>query len=80
MKAVNSYILINEEDSKSTRESGFVTPDSSRYKKGTVKNVNSTSVIKEGDVIYYDSASGHNISLDGVEYRVITERDVVIIM
>ena len=37
-------------------------------------------VLKKGDEVYYDKASGFNIEIKKEEYKVIKEFDVVIIL
>ena len=51
-----------------------------RYKKGKViKPGTDVSVIDSGNVIYYDGRAGYTMVINGEQYTVITERDVVVV-
>ena len=38
------------------------------------------TVVKKGDMIYFDKRQGHQVRLEGVLYGVIREPDVVVIL
>ena len=85
MRAVNNYIIISEPvEEKKTSTGLLLTVDQSeemRYGKGEVIQAGElVSVVKKGDIIYFDKRQGHQVRLEGVLYGVIREPDVVIIL
>lgn len=82
MRAIGSYILVSpiEEEVKSK---GIILSGeesrSIRYKKGTVVKVgNDVSVVKEGQLVYFDKSSGNQIIINDSYYLVIRDRDIVV--
>ena len=52
-----------------------------RYSKGEVVKVGSeVKGVKKEDIIFYDKHSGFKIELDDIEYRVIKDSSIVIIL
>ncbi len=85
MKAVGKYIVITEIKEQQKTESGILlTSDDSnllRYKKGLIKIPGTeVSVVKEGDVIYYDKNAGHRMMLEEEVVTIISERDIVVVL
>ncbi len=85
MKPIGKYIVIKEIKEELKTESGLLlsAQDASdfRYRKGEViKPGTDVSVISQGDIIYYDKASGHDMLIEDNPYTVITERDVVVVL
>jgi chaperonin GroES len=85
MRAVNKYIIINQIIEEAKTSSGLlltnVENDEMRYGKGTVVSVgNEVVAVAEGDLIYFDKRSGHQVRIDGVVYGVIKEADVVVLL
>jgi chaperonin GroES len=85
MRAVNKYIIINQIIEEAKTSSGLlltnVENDEMRYGKGTVLSIgNEVLAVKEGDLIYFDKRSGHQVRIDGTVYGVIKEADVVVIL
>tara|TARA_Y100001938_G_C7821687_1_gene296944 strand:- start:136 stop:393 length:258 start_codon:yes stop_codon:yes gene_type:complete len=85
MKPIGKYIVIKKIDEELKTKSGLLlsAQDASgfRYKKAeVVKQGTDVSVIKEGDIIYYDKASGHEMLINDNPYTVILERDVVVVL
>ena len=84
MKAVNDYIVIEKiKEEKKTSGGLLLTDDTdtdNRYKKAKVVSVgNLAELIKAGSVVMYDMHAGHDIDYDGVMYRVIKLRDIVLV-
>lgn len=85
MKAVGHYIIINQiiEEEKSSsglilsvQESGEM-----RYGRGHVVTCGElVKAVKEGDYIYFDKRQGHQVMIEGVQYGVIKESDVVVLL
>ena len=85
MKPIGKYIVIKMIKEELKTESGLLlsAQDASefRYKKGKViKEGTDVKAIKEGDVIYYDAATGHSMLIEENPYTVIQERDVVVVL
>ncbi len=85
MKPIGKYIVIKEIKEELKTESGLLlsAQDAAdfRYRKGEViKPGTDVSVISQGDIIYYDKASGHDMLIEDNPYTVITERDVVVVL
>ena len=85
MQAINKYIIIETITEEIKTDSGLLLSGDDanqlRYKKGRVVNPGTeVSVIKPGDEIYYDKASGHEVVINGEKYSIILERDVVVVL
>ena len=84
MKPIGKYILIQKVKEEIKTESGLLLSADDvkdiRYKKGKViKPGTDVSVIDSGNVIYYDGRAGYTMVINGEQYTVITERDVVVV-
>ena len=51
-----------------------------RYNYGEVVTASPNTVLKEGDLVYYDSVSGNTLRHEGKKYLVLKERDIALIM
>tara|TARA_R110002012_G_scaffold50365_2_gene130319 strand:+ start:552 stop:809 length:258 start_codon:yes stop_codon:yes gene_type:complete len=85
MKPIGKYIVIKKIEEELKTESGLLLSaqdaSSFRYKKAEViKEGTDVKVIKNGDVIYYDGAAGHQMLIKDNPYTVIQERDVVVVL
>ena len=84
MKAIGKYIVIKPLKDKDTKTKGGLLlaekqREDIRYRKAkVVEPGSSVEILKSGDEIYYDKASGFNIEIDKEQYKVIKEFDVVI--
>jgi len=86
MKAIGKNLLIlpiAEKDKKT--EGGLMLHvkdrEDLRYSKGKVIEVGSdVKGIKNDDIIFYDKHAGFKIELDDVEYRVIKDAAIVIVL
>ncbi len=86
MKAIGKYIVIKpikEVDTKT--KGGLILAENQRedirYRRAKVIEPGSdVEVLKKGDEVYYDKASGFNIELEKEQYKVIKEFDVVIVI
>jgi co-chaperonin GroES (HSP10) len=86
MKAIGKYIVIKpikEVDTKT--KGGLILAENQRedirYRRAKVVEPGSdVEVLKKGDEVYYDKASGFNIELEKEQYKVIKEFDVVIVL
>jgi len=85
MKPIGKYIVIKTIKEELKTKSGLLlsAQDASefRYKKGEViKEGTDVKVIKSGDIIYYDEATGHSMLIEDNPYTIIQERDVVVVL
>ncbi len=84
MKPIGKYILISQIKEEIKTDSGLLLSAKDaqdiRYKKGIVV-VPGTDVkrIMKDDTIYYDSRAGYTMVIQGEQYTVITENDVVVV-
>ena len=86
MKAIGKYIIIEElkEDIKKT-DGGLMLAESHRedirYRKGRVTSTGTNvNGIEESDNIWYDRHAGNNLEIDNHIFKVIEERDVIIVL
>ena len=86
MKAIGKYIVIDPiKEVNTTTKGGLILAEKQRedvrYRRAKVVEPGSNvEVLKKDDEIYYDKSSGFNIEIDKNEYKVIKEKDVVIIL
>ncbi len=86
MKAIGKYIVIKpikEVDTKT--KGGLILAENQRedirYRRAKVVQPGTeVKVLKKGDEVYYDKASGFNIELEKEQYKVIKEFDVVVVL
>ena len=84
MKAINRYIIVDKIKIEPKKVAGLIMPDDTdvdnRYLKANIVSCgNLVEVLKDGDTIYYDKHAGHDISFNDTLYRVIQDRDVVLV-
>ena len=86
MKAIGKYIVIKpikEVDTKT--KGGLILAENQRedirYRRAKVVQPGTeVKVLKKGDEVYYDKASGFNIEIKKEQYKIIKEFDVVIVV
>ena len=84
MKAVNRYIIVDKIKIEPKKVAGlFMTEETdqdNRYVKAKIISCgNLVEVLKDNDIVYYDKHAGHDISFNDKLYRVIQDRDVILI-
>ena len=84
MKAVNYYIIIDQIKDEPKKVGGLIltesVDDDNRYLKAKVISIgNLVEGICVDDIIYYDKHAGHDISFKDKLYRVIQDKDVILI-
>jgi len=84
MKAVNRYIIVDKIKLEPKKVAGLIMTDDTdadnRYIKAKIISCgNLVEVLKDNDVVYYDKHAGHDISFNDKLYRVIQDRDVILI-
>ena len=84
MKAINRYIVVKNIKLESKKIAGLIMTDKTdvdnRYLKAKIISCgNLVEGLKDEDTIYYDKHAGHDISWKDTLYRVIQDRDVVLV-
>ena len=84
MKAVNRYIIVDKIKTEPKKVAGLIMTDETdqdnRYIKAKIISCgNLVEVLKDNDIVYYDKHAGHDISFNDKLYRVIQDRDVILI-
>ena len=84
MKAVNRYIIVDKIKLEPKKVAGLIMTDDTdadnRYIKAKIISWgNLVEVLKDNDIVYYDKHAGHDISFNDKLYRVIQDRDVILI-
>ena len=84
MKAINHYIIVENIKEGPKKVAGLIMTDDTdvdnRYLKAKIISCGSlVDILKKDDTIYYDKHAGHDISFNDKLYRVIQDRDVILI-
>jgi len=84
MKAINKYIIVKNIKTELKKVAGLIVTDETdadnRYLKAQIISCgNLVEGLKDNDTIYYDKHAGHDISWEDTLYRVIQDRDVVLV-
>tara|TARA_R110002012_G_scaffold4618_1_gene21170 strand:+ start:40 stop:297 length:258 start_codon:yes stop_codon:yes gene_type:complete len=84
MKAINKYIVVSNIKTEPKKLAGLIMTDTTdvdnRYLKAKIISTgNLVEGLKDGDTIFYDKHAGHDISWKDTLYRVIQDRDVVLV-
>ena len=88
IKPLSDRVVVKAEEAEEKTSSGLYIPDSAKEKpqRGTVISVgpgrveNGTKIemsVKEGDTVLYGKYSGTEITLDGDEYLIMRESDIL---
>ena len=84
MKAINNYIIVEIIKNEPKKVGGLIMTEEldsdNRYIKAKVISIgNLVEGIKNNDIVYYDKHAGHDISWKDALYRVIQDKDVVLV-
>ena len=84
MKAINRYIIVDRIKIEPKKVAGLIMTDDTdvdnRYIKAKIiSRGNLVEGLQDGDTIYYDKHAGHDKSWKDTLYRVIQDRDVVLV-
>jgi co-chaperonin GroES (HSP10) len=84
MKAINRYIIVDKIKLEPKKVAGLIMTDDTdvdnRYLKAKIISCgNLVEGLKDNDIIYYDKHAGHDISFKDKLYRVIQDKDVILI-
>jgi co-chaperonin GroES (HSP10) len=85
MQAIGKYIVVVNITEEIRTEGGLLLSsqdsDEFRYKKAKVINPGSdVSVIKAADLVYYDKGHSFTMVINNIQYTIIQERDVVVVL
>lgn len=84
MKAIGSFVVVEAEKEEVKNSMGLIMTEANeksiRYKLAKVKSVgDEVNGINMGDNVYYDSAAGSDIRIDGQRLVVIHDRNIAIV-
>lgn len=86
-KILAGKILVQPQEADTTTSSGIIIPDSAKEKPqvGKVVLVGSAKKdepmeVKNGDVVFYGKYSGTELNIDGTEYLLMSQNDVLFIV
>lgn len=85
MKPIGKHIVVRTIDEEVKTDSGLLLSaqdaNNFRYQMAdVVKPGTDVSIINEGDRIYFDKRQSYTMMINGEQYTVIQERDVVIVL
>ncbi|MBU0580223.1 MAG: co-chaperone GroES [Candidatus Margulisbacteria bacterium] len=92
IKPLADRVVIKQIEDEMKTKSGIVLPDNAKEKpqQGEVIAVGPgrvldngerlTPEVKEGDIVFFSKYSGDEIKVDGVEYKIIEERNILAIL
>lgn len=85
MKPIGKYIVIKNIEEEIKTESGLILSGEDtnqlRYKKGLVIAVGTdVSVIASDDTIYYDKGHSFTMLINDIQYTIIREADIVVVL
>jgi chaperonin GroES len=86
-KILAGKVLVRPNDAEEKTASGIIIPDSAKEKpqQGTVvlagvAKKDETMEVKAGDVVLYGKYSGQELSIDGVDYLLMSQNDILYIV
>lgn len=89
LQPLDDRIVVKPLDAEETTAGGIVIPDSAKEKPqtGTVAAVGpgkllkngdrAATAVKVGDIVYYGKYSGSDVKVEGEEYKILRESDVL---
>jgi chaperonin GroES len=83
MKAIGSFVVVEPQKEEVKTKGGLILTEANemnlRYKLATIiSSGDEVKDLSDGDMIYFDSAAGSDIRIDGKKYVVVHERQVVV--
>lgn len=87
IKPLADRVLIQPEAAEETTASGIIIPDTAKEKpqRGKVVAVGKGKItepmtVKEGDIVLYGKYSGQELQVDGIDYLMMRESDILAIV
>jgi len=88
VRPLNDHILVRPAEAEEKTKGGIILPDTAREKpaQGTIEALGEGKLlddgkrakfeVKVGDTVIYSKYAGHEIAIDGREFKVIQESDI----
>lgn len=85
MKAIGSFVVVRKQEEEVKSKSGLImteyTDKDIRYKLAEVVSAGeSVKGLQKGDMVYFDSAAGSDIRIEGEKLTVIPDRQIVVVL
>lgn len=87
MKPINDRVVIKPASAEETTKGGIIIPDTAKEKpqRGEVVAVGpgkdgNLMTVAEGDIVLYGKYAGQEINYEGVDYLIMREDDILIIL
>lgn len=81
MRMLEDKILVKVEPAATQTASGFFLPETARSEtEATVVAAGPDSGVTEGDVLFVQPKAGVPVKIDGVEHKVITSKQVLVVL
>ena len=87
LKPINDRIVVKPAPAEEKTKGGLIIPDTAKEKpqRGEVIAVGpgkdgNLMTVQEGDIVLYGKYSGQELSVDGVDYLIMREDDVLVIL
>lgn len=91
LKPLADRVIIKSLESEETTKSGIVLPGSAKEKPqmaevlevgpgGTVEGKEITMYVKKGDKVIYSKYAGTEVKLDGTEYIIVRQNDILAVV
>lgn len=77
-RVLNRYILVEPLEEEKMVGGLKVHKDTDRFVKSVVFAASDSTPIKKGEVVYFDSRAGKDITYDGKQFKVLRDEDIVI--
>jgi chaperonin GroES len=87
LKPINDRIVVKPAPAEEKTKGGLIIPDTAKEKpqRGEVVAVGpgkdgNLMTVQEGDIVLYGKYSGQELTVDGVDYLIMREDDVLVIL
>ena len=87
IKPLADRVLVEPAKAEETTKSGIIIPDTAKEKpqKGTVVAVgpgtkDEPTTVKDGDIVLYGKYAGTEIKIEGIDYLIMRESDILAII
>ena len=87
MKPINDRVVVQPSPAEEVTKGGIIVPDTAKEKpqKGKVISVgpgkeDHKMTVKKGDIVLYGKYSGQEITHEGVDYLIMREDDILVIL
>jgi len=87
VKPLSDRVLVKPADAETTTASGLIIPDTAKEKpmRGTVVSAgpgkkDEPTAVKEGDTVLYGKYAGTEISIEGADYLIMRESDILAVI